>query len=349
MQALMTLAAIGEAAKPAAPQIIEKLERDDFGGVRYAAAFALGKINAGTASDPALKRSMESDDPMLAMISAWALAKAHPDDAQIAEKASALIVNGLKSEDPQVQSAAARALADSNLSSEFTAPALEEALEKASPQVVAHAMQAFAALGERAVPRVVRGLQSEKLRKYAAQILAQIGPDATAAVPALIETLKTADPETRREVHFALAAIGPGAGAAVPSLLESLKSEDDDIKYSATYALGKIGEQAKDAYPELMKIMNSEEEFPRIAAVWAMTRIDPGRPEVVTAAVPLLTRALQSDRDLVRTEAAATLGEIGAPAKAALPALKQALNDRSAAVQDAARQAIQRIEGGKKR
>jgi HEAT repeat protein len=185
------------------------------------------------------------------------------------------------------------------------------------------------------------------VRPHAIKILAMIGPEASEAVPALIETLRDADDETRREVQFALASIGPAAAPAVPELTESLESENEEVQYSAVYALGRIGEQAKDACPNLLKLLGREEEFPRIAAVWALTRIDPGRPEIIETGLPILTEALQSDRDLLRAEAASTLAEIGEAARPALPALRAALNDPSPSVRQAAETALERIESGK--
>jgi HEAT repeat protein len=345
LQAVMALAAVGEGARPAVPQIIDRLNHDPFVGVQYAAAYALAKIGAAAESDEALLKTMQSRDPLLAMLSAWALAKGHPQDAQIAQQATDLIVAGLKSDDPSFQAAAARALAESNLSSDVTEPALEQALERSSPQVVRQVIHAIAAQGAKATPWVAKALESEKLRGYALQVLSMIGPDAAEAVPTLTRMLETSDAKTRREVQFALAAIGPAAAPAVPELSRSLASENEELQYSAIYALGRIGEQAKDACPELMKVLDRDEEFPRIAAVWALSRIDPGRPEVVETGIPLLTSALQSDREAVRAEAAATLGEIGEPARPALSDLQQALDDSSPAVQDAAQKAIQRIEG----
>jgi HEAT repeat protein len=348
MQALMALAAIGEAARPAAAQMIDRLHNDEFAGVQYAAAYALAKVGAGAEADAALLKTMQSRDPLLAMLSAWALAKAHPEDTEIAQRATDLIVQGLKSENPSFQAAAARALAESKLSSDMTEPALEQALEHASPQVVAQIVAAIATQGAKATPWIIKSLQNEKLRGYAFQVLSMVGPDAAEAVPEVSRLLDSSDGDARRDAQFALAAIGPAAAPAVPQLSQSLSSENEEVQYSAIYALGRIGEQAKDACPELMKVLEREEEFPRIAALWALSRIDPGRPEVVETGVPLLAKALQSDREAVRAEAAATLGEIGEPARPALSELKQALDDPTAAVQEAAKKAIERIEGRSK-
>ncbi|MBW3597300.1 MAG: HEAT repeat domain-containing protein [Planctomycetes bacterium] len=345
MQALLALGAVGNDAQPAAKHVIALLQNDPMTGVRYAAAFALGKIGGGPQGDAALQAASQHEDPLLAMLAAWALAKSHPDDPQIAERASKLIVAGLQSENPNVQAAAAKALAESDLGSEVTAEALVDALEEAPPHVATDAVHALALLGPKAVPHVVRGLKNENLRMYAVRVLKRIGPDAAEAVPALTAVLEsTDDPAVRREVQFALAAIGPAAEAAAPELVNSLSAENDQVKYSAIYALGSMGEQGRAGYNELLNNLNSEDTFLQIASIWAMARIDPGQPAVAEIGVPILIESLQSDREVIRVEAASTLGELGAYAKAALPALKQALNDKSQRVQEAAKKAIARME-----
>lgn len=347
MEAIMALGAIGEAARSAAPRIAERLQHDEMMGVRYAAVFALGRIEPGPEVEPALKAALsQQGDPLLAMLAAAALAKMHPQDQQIADRANELIVAGLQSENPTVQSAAARVLAESNLGSEVTATALVTALENASPEVIPQTINALAALGSRATPQLIRGLSNDKLRPYAIQVLKMIGPDAASAAPQLVKLLAEAeDPAERREIQFALAALGPAAAEAVPELIESLSSENEEIKYSAIYALGRMGEHARPAYNELMNNLESENEFLQVASTWAMVRIDPGQPRIAEVGVPLLAKALQSDREVVRVEAASTLGELGESAQAALPALKGALRDQSPAVQEAAQKAIERIEG----
>ncbi len=345
MEALMALAAIGPEAKNAAPKIVEILESDSAEGVQFAAAYALGSIGAeDDRATAALTHALRSDTPLLAMLGAWALAKSRPDDAQLGETAGQLIANGLKSDNPTLQAAAARVLADTRNTSEVATTALYGALVDASPQVAIAAADALAAQGAHAVPWLTEALKNEKLRLYAMNVLKRIGPEASEAVPALASALQSDDAELRRELQFTLAAIGPAAAPAIPQLVKSLRDDDQEIRYSAIYALGRIGEQAKDACPELIELLQSDDQFTRVAAVWAMTRIDPGRPEIAEAGVPLLSEALQSERELLRAEAAATLGELGDSAKSALPALKEALNDPSTEVRQAAQRALERLE-----
>jgi HEAT repeat protein len=74
-----------------------------------------------------------------------------------------------------------------------------------------------------AVPVIIKGFKDRNStrRRGAANALQRIGPDARAAVPALIEALQ--DGDLMFDAAMALGAIGPGAKAAVPALKELIK------------------------------------------------------------------------------------------------------------------------------
>jgi HEAT repeat protein len=107
--------------------------------------------------------------------------------------------------------------------------------------------------------------------------------------------------------------------------------------------LGKIGPEAKPAVPVLKKVMLSKDELSRTVAVWALLKIAPD-PELVSTAIPLLVKALQSPRPQARAEAARTLGEIGAGSAAAKQGLSAALNDSDAEVVQAAKEALAKLK-----
>jgi HEAT repeat protein len=348
LQALVALGQIGEAAKPAVSVIVKALQSDKSEGVRYAAAFALGQIGANDKqARAALAKGMESDDAFLQVITAWALARVAKDDKQVQEKATALILKGLTSDKVDVRRAAARAFAEVNPPPEVAAPMLIKAIHDNDQSVISNAIDALASLGPKIVPRVTEnGLKNKELQLYAVRVLAKIGPDAKEAAPALAEALKDAEGEFRREVQFVLGLFGADAAPAVPELIESLSSNDDHVRNSAIYALGKIGPGAKAASRDLHKLLASDEEFVRFAATWALVRIDPKDTKLAAAAVPALVKGLSDERPLVRSESAATLGELGSAAKSALPELKKAADDTDASVSAAAKQAIEQINRG---
>ena len=209
----------------------------------------------------------------------------------------------------------------------------------------ANVIEAVASLGPRVVPRIAKDLKDQPFRDKAVEVLARLGPGAKAAVPELIEALKVEEAEFRDQVAFTLAMIGPDASPAVPALIQSLSDENPDVCYTACYALGKIGPAAKAALAALMANLNSDDSFLRLASVWAMLRIQPQDKGVAQRAIPLLIEGLEmQDRELVRVECAAALGDIGSRARSAVPALSKALQDPSEAVRSAAAEALQKID-----
>jgi HEAT repeat protein len=86
----------------------------------------------------------------------------------------------------------------------------------------------------------LKGL-SPQTRNAAAYEIAGMGPEAAAAVPALIEALDDPIPAVRFPVTVALMEIGPAAKAAVPRLQTMIDEEiNDEIAASARRALRHI-------------------------------------------------------------------------------------------------------------
>lgn len=83
---------------------------------------------------------------------------------------------------------------------------------------------------------------SAKERERSALALAGLGPQAAAAVPALIPALKSdPDPRVRACAALALASITKGSDHAIPFLRGALDDPHPGVRSSAVQALGKIG------------------------------------------------------------------------------------------------------------
>jgi HEAT repeat protein len=205
---------------------------------------------------------------------------------------------------------------------------LVKALEDKDPAVVANAIAALASLGPKALTHIDDALANKGLRHYAVRLIARLGGEADAAVPALIEILgkqtnSPEDVEFTREAHFALSAIGPAAKDAIPVLVKALASNDEEAAASAAYALGKIGDEARAAVPALQRAEGSESVIVQAASVFALWQIQPSNPARRIKATSLLVKALDDERDLVRAGAATMLGDLGSVGERATNKLKE--------------------------
>jgi len=148
--------------------------------------------------------------------------------------------------------------------------------------------------------------------------LAQLGPQAKAAIPAMITSLKDPDGTTRLRAVEILESIGPETPEVVPALVQALHHPNSDTAYSAAEALTRISSEDKSVVPTVIKALSETKssqsaEYPLLIleAVCSEAR----------EAVPVLIECLNFER--LSVSAVKTLGNIGPDAAAAVPALLQ--------------------------
>jgi HEAT repeat protein len=179
--------------------------------------------------------------------------------------------------------------------------------------------------------------ESPKVRWSAARSLGRIGPQASAAVPALIEALKDEDESVRMFAAWALPRVGPQA-KDVPALIEAFKGRRGVS--GVAEALGQIGPEAKDALPALR-------ERPGIWSAYAIVQIDSDDK----TGIPYLIEQLENFEDRhVQTRMAIlrALGRVGPRAKAALPVLKEMMLDKDQYLRMEVAYAVARIDPSNK-
>ncbi len=156
-------------------------------------------------------------------------------------------------------------------------------------------------------------------------ILGTVGDGAEEVVPSLEAALKDANSWSRIVALQSLRWIGPPAAAAVPSLIELLKQPADTnyVRSHAALTLGKIALHAEPAIPLIRPMYEQETNWNwKCGLAAALLRIDPSQTDALFFLTNTLTTHLPaSDRGMVVW----WLGEIGPNAKAAFPALFQAL------------------------
>jgi HEAT repeat protein len=73
-----------------------------------------------------------------------------------------------------------------------------------------------------------------------------------------IADLKALAPQTRNAAAYEIAGMGPQAAAAVPALIEALDDSSPVVRFPVTVALGEIGPAAKAAVPRLQQMADEE-------------------------------------------------------------------------------------------
>jgi len=175
--------------------------------------------------------------------------------------------------------------------------------------------------GEAAVPALVAALSDpdDAVKSAALTATHWIGPDAAAAVPALIELWRRGF--RRATIAGIFGMMGPAARAAVPELTAGLGDPDIDTRYWSAVALGRIGEAARSAVPKLIEMLGERNARARAGAVSGLTRLGPA----AEPAVPVFVRMLASDEQISRLLAAKALRQLRELAAVAAPAVIERL------------------------
>ena len=173
------------------------------------------------------------------------------------------------------------------------------------------------------------GKHQEGLRKLV-QLLAE-------EAPALLDHNLAAQHTNPSQLFSGFGLSAHGA-AAVPHLLNTLRSERWSLRAAAADILGDIGLPAAAAVPHLIDTLEHESKWVRRNAAEALGNI--ASPEAVNALASLLTIDSCS---FVRHNAALSLAKIGAESRNAIPALERALQDDNLYVRENARLARARL------
>lgn len=316
-EVLISLERIGTEASPAIPAVTGYLN-DRSPVLQHQALHTLRQMGPlAKAAVPQIQKLLNSDSPVIRTGAAWALASIS-DDVNIKRQAAPVLVNGLKSQDPNVLSDAVTGLA------ELGQPAvngLVKLLDDPNATVAMHAADALGLMGPAAAPAtgdLVQTLkhQDEQVAAHAAQALGAISANAETVVPALTDQLGSQSEIIRVASAFALGRFGEAAKSAVPGLANRLSDPSVDVRVAAAQTLGSIGPDAAGAVPQLEKAMDDSAGIVTLSAFEALGAIK-------GPAVSVLAKRLSDPAFLPL--AAAVLGQMGADASPATSALVKQL------------------------
>ncbi len=176
----------------------------------------------------------------------------------------------------------------------------------------------------------------------AASALGEIGPGARAAIPALMEIVKsTNESPLQFQSALALSRIPPVSEEAVLAIAPLLKADDYRFRGCIACALGEIGPAARPVIPKLVDALHDDQaggdvRIPAATALWKL-----GETNLALASH---IETLKKDVPYNRWRAARELGALGPSARQAVPALSEALHDEEETVRGAAQEALGKID-----
>jgi HEAT repeat protein len=116
-------------------------------------------------------------------------------------------------------------------------------------------------------------VEADSRRILATEELGELGPAAKAAVPALIQALKSSDTVLHEPAIRALGKIHSDPDVVIPLLIPYLTN--DEVNDDAATALANYGKLAKAAVPNIIPLLHAKDDDARKAARVALKKIDP--------------------------------------------------------------------------
>ena len=319
-EVLLALEHIGPAAREAVPGLIVILKGTNR-RLHTGAAGALGSIGRDAESAvPELSALLNGKGEHVAAAAGLALARILPPNSAELRKVIPALAQSLKADSPEIRTDGVIAL---SLCGAIAVPTLSDLVKahNANPQHAASAAMALGFMGpeaKAAVPALIDALNSrhEKVVTAAAGALGAIGVASQAAVGELQKLLAATHPGIRAYAARALGEIGPASGSAAGDLAKALRDQNEDVRREAADALGRIGPGAKAILPDLVTALNDASGAVTLHAAGAIGRIGPD-------AVPFLLRLVEDAK--YRDLAVMILADLGPAAKDATTVLATTL------------------------
>jgi len=339
---------------PEAVTILSGLLHDSAAEVRARAAEALGHHGPAAASArSALVEKLADPETTVRRAAAKALGRLGADP----EVTLPLLVKLLEDKDPSVRNRAMDSLAESG------AQGLDRLIASLGNEKTAYwACLIVNEIGPKAaaaVPALVKLLDDPQIdvRREAILALGSIGAAASSAVPQLSKILD--DPQQATAATYALGRIGKAPSPEAEAKIEQATTGSDAVRQTVSlWALARFHLQNKDlvakAASRLVERLNSDDARVREAAIHGLIDLAPGEevmaplmakfldqadPDKALAALRTVAKVGRLDprrlmkalkHEKLQSRVAFLLGEMGAKAEPAVPALADLLQARDA-------------------
>lgn len=358
------LAAMGEPAKAAIPDLLRALDADH-DWVRRGARRALKLLGA----DPNVRSGGQQAPvtetvPEPAAEAAVLIDALRKGDGAAEEQLAKLrggAVAGLLAllDDPgPARLGALRVLARIENRAVSAIPSIAKLVSSGDVETQRAAVRALGSIrvpSDLAVKTLANATKIPSLRSDALGAIRGMGANAAGALPALIPLLNSADTAAIGETLGAIREMEAAAEPAVHAMIPLLSSKDAGIRASTVYAFGAMWAGAAPALPALVRVLDDTDARIRTDALSAINHVFgdccADRSRVAAQGRKILPRVLKLTADPhvdVRENAVRTVGWIGIAESAVFRSLEAGFQDSSSTVRGAAATAtgvLRRLSG----
>ena len=204
------------------------------------------------------------------------------------------------------------------LRADLAVPVLLEALQDQEADVRSVACDAlceFSSQAGKAVPILIKQVKTRDNVSGALKLLRAIGPEASPAVPALIELLKDSKADSLLAIVEILDELKSGINEATPILLNRLQKSKDKSDRTVLAALARLRAEPKIVVPIIQKMLKEQDGREMI---FSLAFYGADAQHVVPDLIPLFKSPDFQDR----IQVAEVLGRIGHGSKEAAAALQ---------------------------
>src|SRR5579871_4210042 len=170
-----------------------------------------------------------------------------------------ILAEALSDAEPEVRELASAALAEFGADAAVALPELIRAVADENPVVRRRSIRAIGVIGPKAGEEALSIVTAatdeldDSVALQAIATLAEFGPLAAPAIPALMSAIWTGDVRRRAIAGASLMRMGE---AAVPFLIQSLSHPAPEVRSKCAHLLGSLGPVAREAQSALQLILN---------------------------------------------------------------------------------------------
>lgn len=281
---------LGEIQSSAATPKLVALLVDANGRVRVAAAKSLGSTGRQEAIAPLVASLRNDPDLAVKANSAASLLELAPNDADVHRALVAAIVKS----DERTGLAIIRAIANCKADPKTRADTLAIALPQAKPAFASELISHLVEMEDAGMQALIRSLDEENARYWAAVALGDFGTNAASAGKNLAMVLGESTPDVQTEILLTLAKIKSTDSTVADAIVEQLDFKESGVRYAATLATVRLNLDGEEVTGKLQANCASDDKVLALVSSFALAKRNPSDLQLAKRTLDALAEAVRS-------------------------------------------------------